>query len=85
METKENFQQKMPTIENYPAVNSEGKPSSIILRMMDVLELPNDGTLKNIVDITQEKFFQKKPDGQRKERWEIEEVVPHLREDVMPI
>lgn len=85
MDGKKISKQGIPTIENYAIVNSEGKPNSAILKMMDVLELPHDGTLKSIVNITQEKFFQKKSGGQRKERWEIEEVLPHLKEETMPV
>lgn len=85
MDSKEKLEPRIPTIENFAIVNPEGKPNSTILQMMDVLELPHNGTLKNIVDITQEKFFQKHPDGQRKERWEIDEVIPRLREQALPI
>src|SRR3989338_1920251 len=85
MTRQERLEPKRTTIENYAIVNPEGKPSSAILEMMEVLGLRHNSTLKSIVDITQEKFFQKKADGQRKERWEIDEVVPHLRQQVMPI
>jgi hypothetical protein len=85
MDIHESLNSKIPTVENFPIVNREGKPSPAVLQMMDVLELPHDGTLNSVVKITQEKFFQRKSDGQRKERWEIDEVIPHLREKAMPV
>ncbi len=60
---------------SYAIVNSDGQPNSAILEIMKVLELPNNNTLKNIVEITQEKFFQKKDNLE----------IPHLREKIMPI
>lgn len=85
MSNKEKSEGKIPTIRDYAIVSPEGKLNPSILEIMNVLELPHDGALESIVNITQEKFIQKKPDGQRKERWEIEEVLPHLKKEAMPI
>lgn len=75
---------KKITIEDFPIVSPEGKPNSTLLELLHVLELTHDGTLDSIVSITQQKFFQRRPDGIRKERWEIDEVMPEFRGQVMP-
>lgn len=74
-----------PVVERFPIVNSEGKPSANLIELLQVLKLPHDGTLNSIVSITQEKFFQTRSDGQRKERWELDEVMPEFRGQVMPV
>lgn len=76
---------KRPTVEDFAIVDAEGKPNSTLLELLDVLGLQHDGSLENIVSTTQEKFFQRRPDGQRKERWELDEVMPEFRGQVMPI
>ena len=70
---------KKITVEDFAIVDAEGKPNSTLLELLGVLELPHDGTLNSIVSVTQEKFFQRRPDGQRKERWELDEVMPEFR------
>lgn len=85
MKSHEQQKELKPLIEKYAIVDSDGKPNAILLETLKALELPHDGTLKSIVGITQKKFFQRDQDGQRKERWEINEVMPEFREKIMPL
>lgn len=72
------------TIKDYGIVNQEGKPAPAAFELLDILQLPHNKTLSGVVENTQKKFFQKKEDGQRKERWELEEVMPEFKNQIMP-
>ncbi len=73
------------TISQYRVVDKEGNPTPPVIKLLDILQLPHDGTLDGIVAITQEKFFQRNQEGQRKERWELEEVMPEFRIEAIPV
>ncbi len=80
----QNKQEKKSLIEECAIVSPQGKPNAALLEVLKVLELLHDGTLNSIVAITQKKFLQTSPDGQRRERWELEEIMPEFRKKLMP-
>lgn len=62
-------------------IDENGKISPQLLELLDILDVKHDGTLKNILDLTQKAWL--RPAG--KERWEIEDIFDAKRSIVMPL
>ncbi len=78
--------EQLPLISQHlRVVDKEGNPTLPVIELLNILQLPHDRTLKSIVEITQQKFFQRDKEGQRKERWELEELMPEFRMEVIPV
>lgn len=68
----------------YTAIlDSEQKPSDLLLRILNLTHINHDGTLKNIVELTQKEqplgFI--RPRG--KERWEIDDIHEDKRKEIV--
>src|SRR5579872_2172824 len=64
-----------------PPIDDSGKTSPTLQKLFDALDIKHDGTLKNILDLTQKAWL--RPPG--KERWEIEDIFDAKRSIVMPL
>lgn len=60
-------------------LNKENEPSSALLHLLEILEIKHDGSLKNIVELTQKNWL--RPAG--KERWEIQEINVKNKQEVL--
>ena len=64
-----------------PPLDHNGRPTQVLLELLDVLHVHHDGSLESIVAATQKVWL--RPAG--KERWEIEDTFAAQRDVVMPL
>jgi hypothetical protein len=60
-------------------VDLNRSPMPPLLGLLELLDVPHDGTLESIVSSTQKRWLQPE-----KERWEFEEIYPSLTERALP-
>lgn len=60
-------------------ITNDGKPTKVLQQLLDIMGIQHDGTLQNLVEITQKEWLRQAG----KERWEINDRFSGKREQVM--
>jgi hypothetical protein len=64
-----------------PPLDASGQPKKPLLALLELLEVPHNGTLTSIVEATQERWLRKSAT----ERWQLSELYPDKKEKALAL